>query len=186
MELIAEVLKYAVPALLVLLGVKLVLDDRLRQSKEQQTAAVRGEMLRSHLPAKLHAYERAVLLMERMRFGNLLLRLPAAGMPASAYYELLLGEIRSEFDHNLAQQLYISPAAWQVISQAREEAVGVIHAAYRSLPEGAEGMQLARAIVGMTKDLPEQTTQKAILMLKEDVQKLFPFPVANPDGGVSR
>ena len=61
---------------------------------------------------KLQAYERLILLADRIAIPNLVARSNQAGLSAKEMQSLLTQTLRQEFDHNITQQIYVSPEAW--------------------------------------------------------------------------
>ena len=80
----------------------------------------------------------------------------------------MLQNIREEFEHNLAQQLYVSEKTWQLITTAREELIKQINLAVSNLPESATAEQLASVL--LTLDIT--FTQQAIQEIKLEFTKL--------------
>jgi hypothetical protein len=86
----------------------------------------------------------------------------------------LIANIRMEYEHNLAQQIYISGNTWMVIVQVKEEIVSIVNRCAVDLPESASGKDLSRRIleffINNEQSLP---TQKALDMLKNEVKKVY-------------
>ena len=94
---------------------------------------------REFFPIQMQAYERLVLFLERIHPERLVFRVNKPGMSARLMQAELLKLIREEFDHNLAQQLYISNEAWRALTVAREETFKILnHAAERTDANGIE------------------------------------------------
>ncbi|MEL6675175.1 MAG: hypothetical protein AAFR61_23400 [Bacteroidota bacterium] len=172
-EVLAETLKYSVPALLVLLAVRWTQESQAKREQARYISQTRNEVLRQHFPLRLNAYERAILFLERISPENLLPRLNAVNVPAPVLHRELILEIKQEFEHNLSQQLYISPAVWAQLVHAKEELINLINLSFREMEENADGMALAKDILAKWQALPENNIRKAILMLKSDVQPYF-------------
>src|SRR5689334_15625540 len=64
---------------------------------------------------KLHAYERLVLLADRIALPNLISRVNQPGLSSREMQSLLTQTIRQEFEHNVTQQIYVTPEAWDAI-----------------------------------------------------------------------
>src|ERR671938_29795 len=67
------------------------------------------------LPLKLQAYERLVLLADRIALPNLISRVNDTGMSAKEMQVILTQTIKQEFEHNVTQQIYVSQEAWEAI-----------------------------------------------------------------------
>ncbi len=172
-EIIAEVLKYALPAAIVLLAVKYMNDARLEQERLNNGLDVRKEMLRTHLPLKLAAYERAVLYLERISPHNLISRVGSSGKSAQQLHLELVREIRMEYEHNLVQQIYITTKGWAALVKAKEEILTVINQSGREMGEVTDGMALVRKILEKYNHSEHDPSVYAINVLKGDVDALF-------------
>ncbi len=70
---------------------------------------------------QLQAYERLVLLMERLNPSELVRReLRVPDQPLTDFYSHLITVVRTEFMHNVTQQVYVSERAWREVVQARD------------------------------------------------------------------
>ena len=72
------------------------------------------------LPNRVEAYQRSILLMERLHPNSLVMRLHNPGLPAMALQAEFLKAIRDEYNHNVAQQLFVSPIAWKMVKDSKE------------------------------------------------------------------
>jgi len=172
-EIFAEILKYIVPATLVLVGMRFVMQSQDKRQQQVFQSEIRAEVLKQHLPLKFAAYERAILFLERISPEQLLTRILAADKPAEYYRLELVQAIREEFEHNLAQQLYIEAASWQALVQAKDEVITLVHHVASSLEKESEGRLLARKILESVQTQESGRIQTAIILLKRDIQSWF-------------
>ncbi len=84
------------------------------------------ELQKNALPLRLQAYERMALFLERISPTNLMLRVQPLSNDKKAYAQLLIANIDQEFEHNLAQQIYITEACWNVIKSAKNTTITII------------------------------------------------------------
>lgn len=123
-------------------------------------------------PIQLQAYERLVLFLERMTPNNLVLRCYQAGMTTQLLKDVMIQNIRDEFEHNLSQQLYISSQAWAYIKNAKEDMINIINSI-----QAKEGENLTpTAFAGRLFELlagKESQIELAQDFLKEEIQKRF-------------
>ncbi len=75
---------------------------------------------------RIQAYERMTLFLERTSPANLVFRIKAKNEDKQAYELSLLHTIETEFEHNLAQQIYITDECWNVISSAKNTTAQII------------------------------------------------------------
>ncbi len=121
METIAEILKYVLPSLVVLATAYYLLKLFLDKEAEKTEIQMKSDLQKLSLPVRMQAYERLVLLLERIEPAGLLIRSNVPGMSAAQLQSELVQSIRSEFEHNLSQQLYVSTKVWEMVRNAREE-----------------------------------------------------------------
>lgn len=125
------------------------------------------------LPLRLQAHERLILFIERINPANLFVRLHQQGISLAALQSVVLNEIRSEFQHNVAQQLYVDPGIWTVICKLKDDTLAMVSNAARSLPEGAEGVDLSKQVLRHMAEIPDNPYDLTQRLIKEDIQKLF-------------
>ncbi|GAB4428831.1 MAG: hypothetical protein OHK0039_47400 [Bacteroidia bacterium] len=171
--IIAEVLKYAAPAAVLFFVVKYMNDSHRARTQEEHSRLLRSEVLRQHLPLKLAAYERAILYLERISPELLVPRVGTAGKQTRDFYQEMVQDIRSEYEHNLAQQLYIHPVGWQALVHAKESMLKLANDTLQELGYEAEAIVFARRLFEKCSAAEELPTHKAIFVLKTDIQRLF-------------
>jgi hypothetical protein len=82
-------------------------------------------------------------------------------------------EVRAEFEHNLAQQLYISEEAWAQMTRTKENIILLIHKSASSLDPKAGAKELAKRIIEQTNQQDRHPAEMAIQTLKKEVKALF-------------
>lgn len=125
------------------------------------------------LPLRLQAYERMCLYLERITPNNLLLRLVPGVQTALELQQVLLFEIREEFNHNLAQQVYISPEGWEHIANAMNEIVAIINQAAVEVEPQSPSSDLAKKILAQVIQKEVQPTTHALNFIKKEIQSVF-------------
>lgn len=99
------------------------------------------------LMLKLQAYERVILFIDRINPANMFVRLGAANFQADELHRMVIAEIRNEYQHNVTQQIYVSEAAWQVMTQLKDDTINIINEAARLQPADTRGVELAKIIL---------------------------------------
>jgi len=173
MGALLEVLKYILPSLVVFatayLLIKSFFDEQLKR-KELEIRAIQKKDLG---PLKLQAYERIVLFLERISPHSLLPRVNQTGMNASMLQSHLLTSIRTEFEHNLSQQIYISKEAWLVTKNAKENIVTIINSSKDQVNNDAPAFELSKVILEKMMQISSSPTDQAIDFLKKEVDNYF-------------
>ncbi len=148
---------------------------RRESEKELRNAQIelRKERQKFFLPNRVDAYQRAILLMERIHPNSLVMRNNNPGLPAAAMQVQLLEAIRNEYEHNIAQQMFISQPTWELVRKSKDETVKIIHLAGQQLEATATGMDLSSKIFEIVGEIGEMPSEIAVKALKEEVQALF-------------
>jgi hypothetical protein len=173
MEIILQLALILLPSGAVLLTTIMFL--RKETSKEIRLMQIELKKQRQEffLPSRVEAYQRAVLFMERIHPNSLVMRLHNPGLPARVLQTDLIKSIREEFDHNVAQQLYISPQGWQMVKNAKEETLKIIHLAGNQMAENAMGMELSAKIFELSAEIGVLPSEIAVDYLKKEFQELL-------------
>lgn len=98
-------------------------------------------------PLQLQAYERLVMLTERISIPNLVSRANQPGLNAREMQLLLLETIKQEFEYNASQQIYVSPVAWDAVRNLKEQNMLIINQVAASLPDGSSGLDLNKRLM---------------------------------------
>jgi hypothetical protein len=143
--------------------------------KEQRVASIelRKERQKMMLPNRVDAYQRMVLFLERISPNSLVMRVHNPSFAAAQFQAELLRTIREEFEHNVAQQIFISPQAWEMVKNSKEETIKIIHIAASQMNEASTGTELASKIFEISAQVNPLPTEIAGRFLKEELQKLF-------------
>ena len=124
-------------------------------------------------PVKLQAYERLVILMERITPNHLIFRVSQPGISASQLKIDLIQDINNEYNHNVSQQIYVSYQAWQMVKIVKEEMINIINTAYGSLGPNAVGIDLSKAIFEHLIQMETIPSNKALEFLRKEFQLIF-------------
>jgi hypothetical protein len=104
---------------------------------------------------KLQAYERLVILAERIALPNVISRNNEPGLDKRAMQQLLAQAIRHEFDYNLSQQIYVSTEAWEAIRNLKEQNIHLVNQIASILPPESSGVELNKKIVEFIMSQPQ-------------------------------
>lgn len=168
-----EILKITLPAIIVFLTAYFLLRDMLENAQKKRDFELRLKSKGQVTPVRLQAYERLAMLLERISPQSLLIRISPHDMNASDYHQQLLAQIRQEFEHNLSQQIYVSPLLWENIRGARENLVGVINSSAEEIGPESPAFSLSKKIIANYIEEGNQTIAIAMNELKKEVGKLF-------------
>jgi hypothetical protein len=112
-------------------------------------------------------------LLERTSPHNLVLRVNNSVYTAVQFQQQMVQEVRDEMNHNLSQQIYITPQAWALTQKAIEDTISVINTSAQGVDPQGPSLDLARAIFETLIRTEAAPNEAALRVLKEEVQLLF-------------
>ncbi|MDR6562929.1 MULTISPECIES: hypothetical protein [unclassified Arcicella] len=173
MELVADLIKVLLPAALVLWAMYLTVSSFLKKELVQKELNIKAETAKTILPIRLQAYERMALFLERISPNNLLIRLSGRVDTVGGFQQLMLAEIREEFSHNLAQQVYMSDEAWLNIKNAMNEIVALINLSAKDIDPNAPSLELSKRILEVVLSKNIAPSDDALKFLKQEMRNNF-------------
>lgn len=170
-----SVVSYMISEYIGLLGVVVILVGGFyifynNRQKNQRIKSVIASQQDVSYPLRLQAYERMILFLERIKPQSLLTRIQLEGMSVLDLQSTILRDVRAEFDHNAAQQLYISKETWDKISTA---ATTVSASLVHGISQSPEGLDTKGVVVHLLQNEDTNTTlliQNAINAIKDEAQ----------------
>jgi len=173
MENFYDILKITIPALIVFFTSWIMLGNLIRNDQDKRKQEIILQNSRTVTPIKLQAYERIVLFLERISLESLIVRVSTSEMTASQLHSALLNSIRSEFEHNLSQQIYMSPQAWEVVRNARSNTIKIINSEVEKMAANSSGMALSKQLLERVIELEKEPTRAAIDYIKREIGRLI-------------
>ncbi len=172
MDYLFEIVKIILPAAIVFLTAYYLVKNFLDHESRKKTLDLKLANQTVITPIRLQAYERVILFLERINPNSMVMRLNKA-VSAAAFQGELLKTIRSEFEHNLSQQIYMSNKSWEAVVKAKEETIKLINIASTKINADATGMELAQAVISVSSQLTELPTKYAVDIIKREIGKEF-------------
>jgi hypothetical protein len=96
---------------------------------------------------QLLAYERLAMFAERASLRNMITNAEAHGESAAVMHGVLIQNIKSEYDYNISQQIYVSKQVWQAVTKLKDQNVYVINQLAAMLPPNANSLDLSKRIL---------------------------------------
>jgi hypothetical protein len=160
-------------ASLIIAGLALAIAAYALLRKPQQTTAATGGNFES-TSLRLQAYERLVLLTERIALPNLIGRLNQPGISAVEMKMILTENIKQEFEYNSTQQLYVSPVSWDAVRNLKEQSIMVINQVASTLPPTASSSELNKKVLDVIMSQPNGSIHEMVLQaLNFEAKKLM-------------
>ncbi|MCQ2286892.1 MAG: hypothetical protein MJZ76_08475 [Bacteroidales bacterium] len=171
MNILLDILLVLIPSAAVFLTAFFSIKFFLQNEQKKKLLELRQNSRSIIAPIRLQAYERMALLLERIDLNRMVVKLNNPELTAGQLQVLLISSIRSEFEHNLSQQIYFSVDLWNQIKAAEETTIKIINVAAAQLPADAMSMDLAKAI--LTQVATTVPTSQAMQALKKEIQEVF-------------
>jgi hypothetical protein len=123
---ILELLSYTIPSIITGLVAYYFFVNHTKNEERKIKLSILKENQKQSLPIKLQAYERMTLFLERINLPKLLTRVGSVNNDKVAYSQSLISTIDQEFEHNIAQQIYISEECWNIIIASKNATIHII------------------------------------------------------------
>lgn len=173
MEAIIEFGKIILPAAAVMYAMYLTIKSFVNKELEKYRLEIRSRSIETVLPNRLHAYERVCLFLERISPDSLVVRLNNGEYSAREFQQILLNEIREEYNHNVSQQLYMSNEVWEMVKSAKENLIVSINESTHQLPETATSIDLSKLLLEKIMSKDSDYIQVALLAVKNEIRETF-------------
>ena len=104
----------------------------------------------------------------------LVVRVNKQGFTSQQLHMELIKTIKSEYEHNLSQQIYISHNAWELVKNAKEEVTKLINISATKVAQDSQGNELAMMILNITANLGKKLpSDVALEYIKKEVGQIF-------------
>lgn len=167
-----EFLKFIVPSIIVggiaIYYLRAFFEEETRKRKHELKVAT----TKQSLPIRFQAYERLTLLLERISLVSLARRTPTNNPNTMVYKMALISQVNNEFDHNISQQIYVTPELWKIIQTAKNATILAISHTHDNLKED-QGVNEFQKILLSGENNEDNPTKLALEMLKKEIALEF-------------
>lgn len=122
---------------------------------------------------KLQALERFTLFAERSSLKNLVTRTPSSGLTVIDLQLTLLETLRSEYEYNVTQQIYVSPEMWKAIGNLKDQNIFIINQIAATLPPQANGIELSKRLLDYVASTNSELSTVVLSALQFEAKKLL-------------
>ena len=164
-----EILKFTIPTIISLVAVYFIIDKLLKQEAKRREFEIFKMQKDLVMPRRLAAYERLTLFLQRIQPESMLTRFQFDKMNALQLQQLLLQSVRTEFEHNMAQQVYVSHKVWGLVLNSRESICQLINMAAAKCQPEAQAMELAQNLLEMYAFSDETPIDLAMQQMRREV-----------------
>jgi hypothetical protein len=162
---------YLLPAIVVAVITYYFFKGHTANEEGRRRYLIQKEAQNKVLPLRLQAYERITLFLERIDPNKLLIRVKPFADEVDKYETLLIKNIEQEFEHNLTQQIYVTPECWNLVNASKNATIHIIRqAAMHEKSKSADHMR-----EWLLRNFMEEVTpsQKALIYVKKEVSELY-------------
>lgn len=166
-----ELASYTLPAIVTGLVAYNLFNSYFKDQQNTRRWLLQKDNRKDTLPMRLQAFERMTLFMERINPSQLLIRISPISEDKNEYSNYVIAQVEQEFEHNLAQQIYISDECWSIITTAKNATIQMIRLAAKS-EKVTDANQLREVILSdlLEKIAPSST---ALAFIKNEVGQLW-------------
>ncbi len=125
------------------------------------------------LKLRLQALERFTLYTERSSLKNLVSRISSSGMTVVDLQLALLDTLRSEYEYNVTQQIYISPEMWKAIGNLKDQHIFIINQIAATLPSETNGIELSKRILEYVASTNVELNTMVLSALQFEAKRLL-------------
>lgn len=173
MDAFLDILRILIPAAAVFAATYFIVKKFLDNEQKRREIEIRKSSVSLLTPIKLQAYERIVIFLERLHPNSLVIRVNRADLNAHQLHMELIKAIKSEYEHNLSQQIYMSHGAWELVKNAKEEILKLVNMSAAKIPGNSKGQDLAQMILQITGGIEKMPSQIAITYIKKEITQVF-------------
>ncbi|NCC87983.1 MAG: hypothetical protein EOM05_08970 [Clostridia bacterium] len=171
--MLLEILKITIPTLVVFFTAFFTLKQVLKKDLDVRKAEIVLQNKKIVTPIRLQAYERIILFLERISPNSVISRLQTPNMTVEQLHKEMLVLIRSEFEHNLSQQLYLSVDAWEMVRNSKEKTIQLLNSCLKDIDPKDNAIKLSQTIFEKLIEVDTSPTQEAIKYLKKEISVIF-------------
>jgi hypothetical protein len=172
-KIIEQSIALLFPLLIIFFFIYYMLKAFFDQFEKQRKQELLVRFSKETLPLRLQAYERLALLLERIKPESMVMRVTRPGMTTLELEKILLENVREEFEHNLSQQIYVSPEAWYMVVSARQTMIQLITStAEENNPDGLY-VEYATDLLKEFATINDDTISNALKYLQKEAKEIM-------------
>ncbi len=166
-------LTYILPIFLVMVFAVTIILLFIRQEKRRKQFEIRAKEGSELMQQRILAYERLILLLERLQPESLIIREQKGIMSSMEFHKHLLKVVRREFEHNITMQLYVKNKTWEKIKSTREALLRTINSCANSVKPQDPAIVLGHAIIERSGGELIHYFRNSIKSIKEEMNDFY-------------
>lgn len=166
-----ELVSYTLPTIIMAFVAYSFFELYTKNEKEKRKYLLQKDTKPDSLSLRLQAYERMTLFLERINPSQLLVRITPISDNKNDYQNFVIAQIEQEYEHNLAQQIYVSEECWSTITTAKNATIQMILLATKN-EKIVDANQLREVILRDLLEKPSPSSA-ALSFIKNEVNQLW-------------
>jgi len=168
---IIELISYTLPTIIMAFVAYSFFELYTKNENAKRKYLLQKDSKPDTLKLRLQAYERMTLFLERINPSQLLVRISPISDDKNDYQNFVIAQIEQEYEHNLAQQIYVSEECWSTITTAKNATIQMILLATKN--EKTNNANQLREVI--LRDLLEKPSPSsaALAFIKNEVSQLW-------------
>jgi hypothetical protein len=122
---------------------------------------------------KLQALERLTLYCERANLKNMVSRIDYMQNTAVALHRSLIESLKTEYDYNASQQIYVSPEIWAAVTRLRDQNMFIINHIAATLPENATALQFSKLLLEFSMNQDAELSNIVLNAINFEAKKIL-------------
>ena len=122
---------------------------------------------------QLLAYERLAVFADRAGLKNMISSADAHGESAAIMHGVLIQNIKSEFDYNVSQQIYVSKEIWNAVTKLKDQNVYIINQLAAMLPPQANSLDLSKRILEYSLTQQQELNQLVLDAIQHEAKEVM-------------
>ncbi len=125
----------------------------------KEVLAIKKQILSTNPETKklqMLAYERLTVFAERVGLKNMITNADAFGQSAAVMHGVLIENLKSEYEYNVSQQVYVSKEIWNAVTKLKDQNIYIINQLASMLPPSATSLDLSKRILEYSLAQPQE------------------------------
>jgi hypothetical protein len=173
MNITLEIVKSIIPSIIVLTTAYLLIKEFLKKEEKKMKHELFLANQKEISPIRLQAYERLIIFLERIHPESMIIRENQAGLNNQQLQQKLIHVIRTEFEHNIAQQLYVSDKLWSQIKMTKDNMIQIINSESSKLSASNSSIELGKAVIEANMKVQSKQINLTIAELKSEIKIIW-------------
>lgn len=170
---ILEISKYILPSVVVFATAYLLIKQFLKHEERKIKHQILLKNQKQTTPIRLQACERLIIFLERIHPESLIIRENTSGLTNLQLQQKLIIAIRTEYEHNLTQQLYVSDESWLQLKNAKDSMIRLINTEASQVAPDDSSIVLCKAIIESHMQQQKPAIATAISAIKKEIQQIW-------------